>query len=42
MIIPLFLPKVFMDTASTAPEELGFLAVVAGKAFLLENNTASN
>ena len=33
--LPPFIGKVFMDSDSTAPEELGFLAVLAEKAFLV-------
>ena len=36
MTIPSFLTKVLIDITSIAPKELGLLAVVSGKAFLLE------
>ena len=40
--ILLFFTKVFINTASTAQEELGFLVVAARKAFLEENSEARN
>ena len=42
MAIPPFLLKLFLECSSSAPEELGFLAVAAGKAFLAENEDAPN
>ena len=42
MTIPPFLLKVFLECSSSAPEELGFLAVATGKAFLAENEDAPN
>jgi hypothetical protein len=42
LTLPPFISKVFMDAGSTAPEELGFLAVSAGKAFLEEHQDHSN
>ena len=41
MLFP-FLYKVFIDLASIALEELEFLVVLVGKAFLVENNEAIN
>ena len=40
--LPPFLSKVLIDSSSTAPEELGLLAVSAGKSFLVDKEEASN
>ena len=40
--LSIFIYKVFFDLSSTALEELGFLVVSAGKAFLVEYLEALN
>ena len=42
MTLSPFLSKVFINSSSTAPEELDLLAVLVGKTFLVDKEEVSN